>query len=348
MMRYSSLMTMACLGLLLCFSSCNDEDTCTETTWYEDADGDGLGNASVSTVACDQPTGYVSNDSDTDDTSALTVNSYGDALEDQVANGDGNGIDNTFRNSGIVIDEAANTYFAVNGIHPVNSGDYTSYYPKSIVEASLDTDEIVNVWSFDNTTLGRHVDMEALCFATGTDKLYIGDEYNFIYELDLTTGVVTREWDLADAGISTDVDKGVEALTYLDGYFYAGIQEERSVHKLDLNLDVTDENDADYQKVESISSFSVSNTPSGLFGASDGTLYLVAFGAGDVNQMISNYSTDGTLNCTITIGDDVTIQQMDGIFIDSNEEYVYVADSQGLLNGLSAVYRIPWNTLTCQ
>ncbi|MEM7369003.1 MAG: hypothetical protein AAF587_10430 [Bacteroidota bacterium] len=339
--------------LLLTFvliSACDNEEVCVETLWYEDADNDGLGNPNNSLSACEQPDGFVANNTDTDDTSGSSASlaSYGDALLDQVANGDGNGIDGAFRNSGIVIDEAANTYFAVNGIHPVNSGDYTSYYPKSIVEASLETDEIVNVWSFDNSTLGRHVDMEALSFAEGTDYLYIGDEYNYIYELDRATGEVRREWNLADIGISTSADRGVEALTYMNGYFYAGIQEERKIFQLDLHLDATDPNDEDYQTVEALSSFDVSNSPSGLFAAADGNLYLVAFGGGNVNQNISKYGTDGSLLCTITIGNEVDIQQADGIFIDSNQEYVYIADSQGLSNGLSAVYRIPWATLDCQ
>jgi hypothetical protein len=57
---------------------------------------------------------------------------YGKALAAQVAAGDGAGIDGTFRNSGVVIDEANGLYYAVNGVHPVNRGDFTSYYPKSI------------------------------------------------------------------------------------------------------------------------------------------------------------------------------------------------------------------------
>lgn len=37
-------------------------------TWFQDADGDGLGNPVISIVDCDQPNGYVSNNADTDDT----------------------------------------------------------------------------------------------------------------------------------------------------------------------------------------------------------------------------------------------------------------------------------------
>jgi hypothetical protein len=56
-------------GLVILVSSCKDGDeSCVETTWYEDADGDGLGNLDVSQTSCDQPSGFVSDSSDTDDT----------------------------------------------------------------------------------------------------------------------------------------------------------------------------------------------------------------------------------------------------------------------------------------
>lgn len=57
------------LGVIFIFSACNndDESPCTESTWYEDADGDGLGNPDRSQMACDQPEGYVTDNTDPDD-----------------------------------------------------------------------------------------------------------------------------------------------------------------------------------------------------------------------------------------------------------------------------------------
>ncbi len=60
----ASLLTFSCGGS----DDSDSSSDCTESTWYQDADGDGLGNSSVSVTACEQPEGYVSNDSDSDDT----------------------------------------------------------------------------------------------------------------------------------------------------------------------------------------------------------------------------------------------------------------------------------------
>ncbi|HCY90031.1 MAG TPA: hypothetical protein DHV17_07210, partial [Chitinophagaceae bacterium] len=50
-------------------NDCNGtiDDGAGTITYYQDADGDGFGNASVTTVACAPPPGYVGNDDDCDD-----------------------------------------------------------------------------------------------------------------------------------------------------------------------------------------------------------------------------------------------------------------------------------------
>jgi hypothetical protein len=67
--------TLLIAGILLTATSCDDDDDddvddCVQTTWYEDADTDGLGNPDSSQSACTQPAGYVANNTDPDDTTA--------------------------------------------------------------------------------------------------------------------------------------------------------------------------------------------------------------------------------------------------------------------------------------
>lgn len=86
-MRYLLFLLFVIMGSWSCLSSCSKEDdiACTEFTWYEDADGDGLGNPAVSQSACEQPNGYVANNEDADDTNATTVGYAGTASVTQGA-----------------------------------------------------------------------------------------------------------------------------------------------------------------------------------------------------------------------------------------------------------------------
>lgn len=69
-MKYLSFLILLLLGVGISTSSCDGEGDCIEITWYEDADGDGLGNPDVSQSTCEQPDGYVADNTDTDDTGA--------------------------------------------------------------------------------------------------------------------------------------------------------------------------------------------------------------------------------------------------------------------------------------
>ena len=310
--------------------------------------------ALICTAALTIP-GFVSGSGTTVTETILEVqgyDTYGKALAEQVAAGDGGGIDSTFRNSGVELDPGGKAYYAVNGVHPVRRGDYSSYYPKSIVKASLKDDSIIKVYSFDKVN-GRDVDMEALTFAADPAKLYIGDEYNFIYELDLASGVITNEWNLADIGIRTNVDKGIEALTYSaeTGCFYAGIQGTGEILCLELKKN----------SVVKIDSFSIESgwAPSGLSAHKDGHLYIVSMRGrgGSGNQMIFKYDMKGILKSKITIPASLGMTRPDGIAFDKEGKptpaaigfakkgkYVFIVDSQGPLYGGYSLYRIPWKS----
>jgi hypothetical protein len=60
-----------------------DEDV---RTWYADADGDGYGDATVETTACDAPAGYVSDDTDCDDGDAGVNPRHAEICRDGVDN----------------------------------------------------------------------------------------------------------------------------------------------------------------------------------------------------------------------------------------------------------------------
>ncbi len=53
-----------------CDGTVDEDDAIDAKTWYQDADSDGYGNASVTDIDCYQPTGYVADDSDCDDSLA--------------------------------------------------------------------------------------------------------------------------------------------------------------------------------------------------------------------------------------------------------------------------------------
>ncbi len=61
------------VAFILTFTvSCTTEE-CTESTWYEDSDGDGLGNSNVSLESCDQPDGFVADNTDPNDSGAANT-----------------------------------------------------------------------------------------------------------------------------------------------------------------------------------------------------------------------------------------------------------------------------------
>ena len=134
-----------------------------------------------------------------------------------------------FRNSGVIIKD--DTFFAVNGLHPS-----LDTFPKSIVQVDMETSAILNQWSFTESIY----DLEGLACGEDSceDYIYIGDEHNIIYKMDLTdNGALVQSWDIGSLAGSTYTDKGIEALGYANGNFYAGIQNTKIIFVLQLSTD---------------------------------------------------------------------------------------------------------------
>ena len=66
-------------AVILLIAACSSDDaSCTEQTWYQDADNDGFGNVNQTLSSCAQPNGYVSDSTDFNDNDA---NAYPNATE---------------------------------------------------------------------------------------------------------------------------------------------------------------------------------------------------------------------------------------------------------------------------
>lgn len=88
-MKITQFSILILFSSIVLFSACNDDDSdlCTESTWYQDSDNDGLGNPDVSQSACEQPSGYVANSDDTDDSggSVSGCNTTGETTQSAIA-----------------------------------------------------------------------------------------------------------------------------------------------------------------------------------------------------------------------------------------------------------------------
>ena len=81
-----------------CDGAVDESDALDASTWYQDADFDGYGDAATSSVQCSQPSGYVADSGDCDDTLAATYPGAVEVVADGVDN-DCSGGDSCFEDS---------------------------------------------------------------------------------------------------------------------------------------------------------------------------------------------------------------------------------------------------------
>ena len=237
-------------------------------------------------------------------------------------------------------------------VHPVDGVDdpLSASLPKSIVKVSIETDEIEEQFPF-STVFDHVVDMEGLAWGpdAGATYMYVGDEYNYMYQMELATGNISRQWDVGTAlGISTSDDKGIESLTFssASGTFFAGIQETANIHEFSID---PAEDCTDACTVTEVSSFEIPESPSGMFYSEDEDfLYILCGTLTNGDQYLYVYTTTGTQECFITIPEAVGLSRTDGFFIDAAAGVAYIADSQGPIYADDGslgfnVYQVEWD-----
>lgn len=72
-----------------CDGEIDEDDAADVSTWYADADADGYGDSTDTTEACDQPTGYVSDSTDTNDANSETFPGATEVCDGEDNDGDG-------------------------------------------------------------------------------------------------------------------------------------------------------------------------------------------------------------------------------------------------------------------
>lgn len=143
-------------------------------------------------------------------------------------------------------------------------------------------------------------DLEGITLSENDRYLYIGIENpDSIVEFDLQTEALTgKSWNLTAWMASADPNQGLEGLSYSDGYFSAGLQEDGKIYVFDVNLNVS----GNVSFVRTITSnASYTSDISGLeYNSSTGLTYvvydsynaLIEMNAAD--EIVKHYSLPGT------------------------------------------------------
>ena len=205
-----------------------------DTMFYQDADGDGFGDPNNTTQACVAPVGFVSNDTDCDDTDN-SINPGAAEICD--------GID---QNCNTLIDEGVlTTYYADNDGDtygdPLNTIDACTQ-PIGYVTDNTDCDDTDNTINIAGTEVCDLIDNDCdtqidegvqTVFYADNDGDTFGDPLNTILACTVPVGYVTDNTDcddtdatintngtevcdLVDNDCDTQIDEGVQTIFYAD------------------------------------------------------------------------------------------------------------------------------------
>ncbi|MCB9741039.1 MAG: putative metal-binding motif-containing protein [Alphaproteobacteria bacterium] len=178
-----------------CDGTADEDDAADAATWYADTDGDSYGDASNTDVACDQPSGYLSDDTDCDDSDA-TVYPGADELRDGQDNDCDGSADNDLSggtgNDGTLTVSSGTTDLSTDASGGRSEADAISYLVTAISGASV---------TVDGSAAGYDVGDEVLLV-----NLQGSDTYNAAvgtYEFGTVVGVSSSTVTLAQSVVNT-------------------------------------------------------------------------------------------------------------------------------------------------
>ncbi len=223
---FLSVLTITCFACIACG---DNDDLCTEITWYQDADGDGLGNPDAPLLDCQQPTGYVSNSDDTDDVCSGTIDicgvcdGNGEITWFQDADGDGLGNPDV---SQVACDQPTG-YVANSEDANDNGSDYIGSGTVTQGSATVSND---NIYACSN---GRNAPVGNITSSDGTEWTVPAainfEDSDFPFAADLynpCTGVTFSSAAVAVAALDgsdiIEIDADGEVITgyiFADNYF---------------------------------------------------------------------------------------------------------------------------------
>ena len=181
-----------------------DLDASTASSWYDDTDGDGYGDAAALTLSCDQPSGTVTNDTDCDDTDA-DISPDGTEICDGVDNDCDGSLDAGTEGSDIVCsalscqDVYDNVSGATDGLYwidPDDDGDTTDAW-----EAWCDMTNDGGGWTKIYSSLYPTFWSSSNYTAVGDSE---DDDYSDIAELSdfaSSGGTYTLRLEVGDSGV---------------------------------------------------------------------------------------------------------------------------------------------------
>jgi len=186
-------------------------DTSTASTWYADADGDGYGDASSTMVACDEPSGYGTDDTDCDDSTALSSPDGVELYDGEDNDCDGDVDDDLYKGTGSdgALSVTTTTDLSTDASGTRTVADAVAYSVSAISSATLTLDStasglsagdevlLVNLQGSDtsNSSVGAYefASVESVSGSTVTLMQAVTETYGESSNSDLTDQTIVLQ-----------------------------------------------------------------------------------------------------------------------------------------------------------